>query len=55
MDPSSVMLEQGKAKLGDKSESGCSIDWKVGTAENMPWIGDESVDLVVSGETALVL
>jgi SAM-dependent methyltransferase len=48
-DPSSAMLEQGKAKLGTSGASGCKIEWKVTSAESMPFLSNQSVDLVVSG------
>jgi ubiquinone/menaquinone biosynthesis C-methylase UbiE len=43
------MLEKGQAKLGTKSASGCHIEWKVGSAEDLSAVPDESIDLVVSG------
>jgi ubiquinone/menaquinone biosynthesis C-methylase UbiE len=52
-DPSLSMLEQGQAKLGTSAPSGCQIEWKVASAENMPFLPDQSVDLVVSGRLDL--
>jgi trans-aconitate 3-methyltransferase len=54
-DPSLTMLEQGKTKLGTTAASGCKIEWKVASAESMPFLPDQSVDLVVSGMSHFTL